>query len=141
MTSVLSLSGFGVPPYSARGASQTLEPIGQAQQLRRTVNGSLVDISRSEFQKYRSTIMCSDQQPPAVDGVWPGQIVTVGCLPELCYLTSSGAGGRTAVNGSERVEGDFTFYRPSLSMRVVNFTQDTDEYGAVVSWTLELEEI
>ena len=141
MTSVLSLSGFGVPPYSARGASQTLEPIGQAQQLRRTINASLIDISRPEFRKYRSTISCSDQQPPAMGGVWPGQIVTVDCIAELSYKTSGGSPARTVVSGSSRTEGDFTFYRPSLSMRVVNFSQDTDEYGAVVSWTLELEEI
>ena len=30
---------------------------------------------------------------------------------------------------------------PSLHMRVVAFSQDTDEYGAVVSWSLQLEEV
>ena len=66
MSDVLTLSGIGVPPYSARGASQTLEPIASSQQLRRTINGELIDISRAEFRKYRSTISCVDQQPPAV---------------------------------------------------------------------------
>ena len=141
MSDVLTLSGIGVPPYSARGASQTLEPIQASQQLRRTINGELIDISRAEFRKYRSTISCVDQQPPAIDGVWPGRVLTVGCISELSYLTAGGAPARPLVSGSSRTEGDYTFYRPSLTMRVVAFSQDTDEYGAVVSWSLQLEEV
>ena len=141
MSDVLTLSGIGVPPYAARGASQTLEPIEAARQLRRTINGDLIDLSRPEFRKYRSTISCADQQPPAVDGVWPGRVVTVGCISELSYRTSGGAPARPAVSGSTRTEGDYTLYRPSLTMRVVSFSQDTDEYGATVSWSLELEEV
>ena len=141
MSDVLTLSGIGVPPYSARGASQTLEPIQASQQLRRTVNGELIDISRPEFRKYRSRISCADQQPPAVDGVWPGQVVTVGCISELSYLTSGGTPSRMPVTGSSRTEGAYTFYRPSLTMRVFSFSQDTDEYGAETSWSLELEEV
>ena len=141
MSDVLTLSGIGVPPYSARGASQTLEPIQASQQLRRTINGELIDISRAEFRKYRSTISCVDQQPPAVDGVWPGQVLTVGCISELSYRTAGGAPARPVVAGSSRTEGDYTSYRPSLTMRVVSFSQDTDEYGAEVSWSLQLEEV
>ena len=141
MSDVMTLSGMGVPPYSARGASQTLEPIQAAQQLRRTINGELIDLSRPEFRKYRSTISCADQQPPAIDGVWPGQILTVGCIAELSYRTSGGAPSRPVVSGSSRTEGDYTLYRPSLTMRVVSFSQDTDEYGATVSWSIELEEV
>jgi len=141
MSDVLTLSGIGVPPYSTRGASQTLEPIEAARQLRRTINGALIDVSRPEFRKYRSTISCADQQPPAIDGVWPGQILSVGCISELSYRTSGGAPARSVVPGSSRTEGDYTLYRPSLTMRVVSFSQDTDEYGATVSWSLELEEV
>jgi hypothetical protein len=67
---VLTLSGIGVPPYSARGLTQTLEPIDAAAQLRRTVNGALRDFGYTPFRKYRSTISCADQEPPAVYGVW-----------------------------------------------------------------------
>ena len=141
MSDVLTLSGIGVPPWSARGASQTLEPLQAAQQLRRTINGDLIDLSRPEFRKYRSTISCADQQPPAIDGVWPGQVVTVGCISELSYKTSGGTPARSIVPGSSRTEGDYTIYRPQLTMRVVSFSQDTDEYGATVSWSLELEEV
>lgn len=141
MSDVLTLSGIGVPLYSARGANQSLEPINSAQQLRRTINGELIDISRAEFRKYRSTISCVDQQPPAVDGVWPGQVLTVGCISELSFRTAGGTPSRNMVAGSSRAEGDYTFYRPILTMRVVSFSQDTDEYGAEVSWSLQLEEV
>jgi hypothetical protein len=68
---LLVLSGIGVPDYSARGLRHTLEPIEASASLRRTVNGALVDLSFAQFRKYKSTISCQDQEPPAVDGVWP----------------------------------------------------------------------
>ena len=138
---LLTLSGIGVTTYSARGLTQTLEPIEASAQLRRTVNGALVDLSYEPFRKYKSTISCQDQEPPAIDGVWPGQIVTVECVAELCFPTTSGSPARPSVSGSARTGGDFTFYRPVLSMRVTGFSVSRDEYGAAVSWQLQLEEI
>lgn len=139
-TTVLTISGVGVTPYSARGLVQSLEPIGAAVQMRRTVNGELRDISMAQFRKYRSTISGSDQQPPAVGGLWPGQLVTVGCIAELAYQTATGSPERPAVPGSSRVEGDFTFFRPSLQMRVTAFSMSADEWRAGVQWSLSLEE-
>ena len=141
MTTLLTLAGVGVPPYSARGLTQTLEPIEASVQLRRTVNGALADLSYEPFRKYKSTISCQDQEPPAVDGVWPGQIVTVECVAELCFVTAGGSPARLAVEDSERVEGAFTFYRPLLTMRVTGFSATRDEYGSAVSWQLQLEEV
>jgi hypothetical protein len=138
---VLNISGFGVPPYAARGLHQTLAPIDlQTQgQLQRSVNGTLVDLSLGTFYKYKSTITGNDQKPPACDGLWPGQQVTVECVAELCYVVG-GTAQRAVVAGSSYDDGGFTFYRPSLVMMVTNFQTDEDEYGAVVSWTMELEE-
>jgi hypothetical protein len=138
---LLTLSGLGVPAYSARGLTQTLEPIEASAQLRRTVNGALVDLSYEPFRKYKSTISCQDQEPPAVDGVWPGQVVTAECVAELCFPTVSGSPARPAVAGSERTDGEFTFYRPVLTMRMTGFSVSRDEYGAAVSWQIQLEEI
>jgi len=140
-TTLLSLSGEGVPPYSARGLTQTLEPIPAAANARRTVNGELIDTSVEELRKYQSTIQCNDQQAPAFDGIWPGQILTVDCVSELAYKTSGGSPSRTVVEGSSRVDGDYTFYRPQLTMMVVNWTASKDEWGAQVGWTLALEEV
>lgn len=137
---LLSFSGIGVPPYSARGLTQSLEPIDIAANLRRTVNGVLKDISFDGFHKYKSTISCSDQRVPAVDGVWPGKEIVVDCVQELCYLTTGGGPARTAVSGSSRVEGSYTYYRPRLTMLVTTFSTTLDEYGATVGWQMTLEE-
>ena len=130
-----------VTPYAARGITQSLEPIDAAIYMRRTVNGDLDDLSSAQFRKYRTVITCTDQQPLALDGVHPGQQVTIDCLYELSYLTSGGSAARTAVSGSSRVDGSYTLYRPQLTMRVETFQTFRDEYGAVVGWELEAVEI
>lgn len=137
----LVLSSMGVPIYSARGLTQTLEPIDPAGYLRRTINGALMDLSVPELRKYRSVITGSDVDPPAFDKVWPGMTVTVNCIAELGYLTSGGSAGRTPVSGSQRVVGDFTYYRPQLSMLVVRVPVSSEEWTATNGWSLELEEV
>jgi hypothetical protein len=138
---LLDISGIDVPPYASRGLTQTLEPIDQSKQTRRTVNGSLKDISSVQFRKYKSTITCTDQQSPGLDGIWPGMAVTVSCVEELSYKTSGGSPERPVVTDSSRTDGDWTFYRPELEMRVISYSMQTDEYGASVGWQLDLEEI
>jgi hypothetical protein len=133
----LVIAGIGLPAASIRGVTQTLEPIGAAAQLMRTVNGALVDVSAAAFRKYASTIRCSDQAPPALDGLWPGQLVTVDCVAELVHAVG-GSAARAVVES--RVEDGFVFYRPRLAMRVLSFDLDRDEWGAIVAWTLVLEE-
>jgi len=137
---ILDLSGIGVSPYSARGLTQTLDPISASSQLRRTVNGDLKDLSAPQFRKYLSAVSCSDQNAPALDGVWPGLELTVDCAATLSYKTG-GAPQRTVVPGSSREEGEYTIYNPRLLMRVVSYTEQEDEWGAVISWTLNLEEV
>ena len=131
---------MGIPPYSARGLSQTLTPVPASQQLRRTINGTLVDFSSAQFRKFQSTISGNDQQPPAVNAIWPGSELVVDCICEIAYESSTGGPDRQEVAGSIRYEGDFTFYRPQLTMKVVNFQINTDEYGAQIGWQLDLEE-
>lgn len=137
----LAMTGVGVPPYSARGLKQTLSPIDQASQNKRTVNGALKDISFSGFRKYKSTISGTDQRPPNFDGKWPGLTVTVDCIAELSYTTATETRQRNAVSGSEHTEGAFTVYRPQLVMKIIGFNIDKDEYGAQIGWTLDLEEV
>jgi hypothetical protein len=140
-TTVLRLSGPGVSPYSARGLTQTLEPIAAAAALWRTIDGGYIDVSAPQFRKYASTISCSDQNAPAFDGVWPGQMLTVDCVSTLSYKTDGGSPVRSVVPDSSYEEGDYTIYRPRLVMRVKNFTTQEDEWGATIAWTLELEEV
>ena len=139
---VLELTGIGIADYSTRGATQTLEPIGSATaSIFRDVNGGLHFVGNTSFQKYKSTIQCQDQRPAILDGVWPGKLVTVKCIQELSYVTAGGSPARSVVSGSSRTEGSLTYYRPELSMMVVALSVQTDEYGADVSWRLDLEEV
>lgn len=138
---VLRMTGIGVPPYSARGLKQTLEPIGQASQMKRTVNGDLDDVSFEGFRKYKSTISGTDQQPPNFNGKWPGLTVIIDCIAELAYAHDDGeTPDRPVVPGSEFVEGAHTSFRPRLTMRIVNLTIQQDEYQRQVAWTCEVEE-
>jgi hypothetical protein len=139
MDTHLVISGLGFSPYAARGLTQTLAPIEQAKQLRRTASGKLVDISVEQFRKYRSTISCTDHRVPAIDGIWPGMVVTVSCIAELSHPVG-GSPSRPVVAGSLREEDGYVFYRPVLVMRVVDVGPSTDEFAAEVAWTLELEE-
>jgi hypothetical protein len=136
---LLVLTGLGIPDYSARALVQTLQPVEATVAVQRTINGELMDWSFDQFRKYKSTISCTDQQAPAIDGIWPGQEVTVDCVSELCYPVG-GSPGRPVVDGSERTVGGFVFYRPQLTMLVTGYSASQDEYGATVQWQLELEE-
>ena len=69
---LLAISVMGVPLYSARGLSQTLETIDGAKMMRRSINGVLTDLAHSQFRKYKSKITCSDIRAPALDELEPG---------------------------------------------------------------------
>jgi hypothetical protein len=138
---LLEISGPGIPTYASRGLTQTLDPIDAASNLMRTVNGDLVDFSPAQMRKYKSTISCTDIDGPALDGVWPGMVLTVNCVPELGFLTIAGSPTRPVVPDSSRLVGDYTFYRPQIMFLVVGYTVSTDEYGAAVAWQLDLQEV
>jgi hypothetical protein len=135
----LAISVMGVPLYSARGLSQTLEPIDASKNMRRSINGVLTDVAHVQFRKYKSKITCTDARAPAADGIWPGMTVVVDCVSYLSYPTG-GAAQRTVIAGSSFTEGGFTFYRPRLTMLVTSNTTQTDEWAATVPWELDLEE-
>lgn len=128
-------------PYSARGLNQSLELIDDGAAIFRTINGGLLDLTYDQFRKYKSTISCTDQAAPAFDGMKRGTIVQVDCTHELSYKTVGGSPSRTVVSGSSRVEGDYTFYRPRLTMMVMRFQTSFEEWEARVQWSLELEEV
>jgi hypothetical protein len=133
----------GINPYSARGLRGVLRPIDLAQgnnKLARTVNGTLISIGAAQMQKYQLQVQGDDQAPPALEGLWCGQTVTVFCHTELARRTGDTA-TRPAVAGSSRVEGNYTYYRPQLIMRVVEWEQELSEWEANYRWSLTLEEI
>ena len=142
MSTLLTLGGVGIPPYSARGLTQTLEPIEASVQLRRTVNGALADLSHEPFRKYKSTISCQDQEPPAVDG----GLARPGHRGRMRGRALRPNGNRLArASGCDWLRAHqrriHLLYRPILSMRVTGFSVSRDEYGSTVSWQLQLEEV
>jgi hypothetical protein len=140
---LLTISGFGNMTYQARGLSQTLEHIGAAVQLERTINGSLTDVSAVQFRKYQSKITVPDEvEAPPLDGIWPGMQVTVACAIYLAYPNGRALSPqRTEVSGSSYTENGYTFYRPVLTMLVKGYEQHLDEWGRKIGWTLDLEEV
>lgn len=140
-STVLTIMGVGIPPYSSRGIRQTLTPISAAANLRRTINGELIDLSPVQFKKYKSSLSCNDFQPPALDGIWPGLQITVGCIKELGFLTAGNSPAKTVVEGSLRTDGIFSFYRPVLIGRITSFSDNFAEWEAGDEWQLEFEEI
>jgi hypothetical protein len=95
-----------------------LNPIEASKQSRRTVNGVLVDLSYAGFRKYAARITCTDQEAPVLDGVFPGVELTVTCLSQLI--------------GPDPV---------TLTMQVIDFKTQRDEYGAETGWELDLEQV
>lgn len=146
-TTILRLVGMGTPPYSARGISESFAPISQSVQLARTVNGALIDLSASQMRKYAISLTCSDMDPPALGFQWPGALVEIDCITELCHEITTESETQTevlereAVPGTIREADGFIFYRPRMQTRIMGFDITTDEWGAAVSWTLVLEEV
>ena len=164
---LLTLSGIGFPPYSARGCQQTLTLIQQPA-LRRTVNGQLMAVANPLFQKYRTIIEGSDKHPVAMDQLHMGHPVTVGCIQRLWQEVTGPHVhlGRPAVPGTvvalmaDRMPVTFTQtdpqtitlgnappgklyvgYCPILETRLVDFHLTIDEWKHASLWKLVLEEI
>jgi hypothetical protein len=132
-------------PYGARGITQTFEVIegggaGQGQWLRRDVNGVLRDTSDVRFRKYRSTISCRDGETPCLDGSWIGVQVQVSCIFYLSFPTG-GTPQRPVVAASAFTQGSVTYYRPQLTMLIASIKNSAQEYAALNSWEIGLEEV
>ena len=149
ITPISGEGGLLLPAYSARGLNQTLEPIvgvgggganALGQMLRRTINGTLINLFPSQFRKYNSTISCRDVETPCLDEAYIGQTVEVDCVVELGYLTGASP-QRSSVSGSERTEGHFTFYRPHLIMMVTAIRNSFAEFEDAYAWQVDLSEV
>ena len=164
METELILSKGGLPPFSARGCTQTLSSVNLGA-FQRTITNKLVYLGKCE-KKFKSTIRCQDLSCLATDDLSPGAVVEVGCIQRLwqkiigahCFLE------RPALEGSlfvvdenqqplenytyenqtlhfKNSEKGFISYRPLLTMQVKDYILTTDEWGLKVGWQLDLEEI
>lgn len=77
------------PPGSARGIQASVDQVYPGE-LRRTVNGDLVDLTRAQLRKYRVSLSATGQALPDLRGLWRGQIVTV--APPVVWTAYAAAG-------------------------------------------------
>lgn len=126
MTSTdLVFTKIGLGDYCARGVTETKEPIDEAANLARDVNGNLLDLSNPAFQKWRFTWSGDDLDFPAAGGMWPGMEFTVTPLVNL----ASGGTGATGATGSG-----------SVNVRLKSLRFEYDEWGAAKRWQITAEQ-
>lgn len=125
-TTLMSITGIELGPYSVRDLTMTLEPIAQSVQIDRDINGNLIDLSEPQFQKYRVTISATDHESPVFVGVFPGQQFTVRTVPQLGL-------NRNSADEQETLE--------LTCMVMAPWQVNRREYAAQTSWQLVGEEV
>jgi len=117
---LLAIDDIDFSQYAVRGITMTLEPIAQAAALARDCRGELADVSLAQFRQYRVSISCTDHEAPELVDVWPGQDITITCIPGL----------------GEDITGDPL----TILAKVVSWNTSRDEWAAEVAWQLEAEQ-
>jgi len=119
---LLAIDNIDFSDYAVRGITMTLEPIEQAANLARDCRGALVDISFAQFRQYKVSITCTDHEAPELAGIWPGQDITITCIP--------GLGVPNTTTGQLTIPAKVTAWNTSRG-----------EWGPEgVQWTLEAEQ-
>ena len=99
----------------------TLEPIEQAANVARDCRGMLADISLAQFRQYKVSISCTDHEAPQLTGIWPGQDITITCIPGLGV--------------PDAMDEQLTFLA-----KVTSWNTSRDEWPAETAWSLEAEQ-
>jgi len=118
---LLAIDDIDFSQYAVRGITMTLEPIEQAAALARDCRGMLADISLAQFRQYKVSISCTDHEAPQLTGIWPGQDVTIVCIPGLGV--------------PDTTDGQLT-----ILAKVTAWNTSRDEWAAEVAWQLEAEQ-
>jgi hypothetical protein len=118
---LLAIDGIDFSQYAVRGITMLLEPIDQAGNMARDCRGQLADISLAQFRQYKVTITCKDHEAPELTDVWPGQDITITCIPGL---------------GVANTTGDVLI----ILAKVTAWNISRDEWAAEVAWQLEAEQ-
>jgi hypothetical protein len=118
---LLAIDGIDFSQFAVRGITMTLAPIDQAKSVARDCRGMLADISLEQFRQFKVSITCTDHEAPELTDVWPGQDVTITCIP-----------GLGAANGT----GDVL----TILAKVTSWNTSRDEWAAEVAWQLEAEQ-
>ena len=118
---LLAIDAIDFSQYAVRGITMTLEPIDQAKNVARDCRGALADISLAQFRQYKVSITCTDHEVPELTGIWPGQDITITCIPGM---------------GASNSAGDVLI----LLCKVTTWNTSRDEWAAEIAWQLEAEQ-
>jgi hypothetical protein len=118
---LLAIDNIDFSDYAVRGVTMTLAPIDQAANLARDCRGALADISVEQFRQYKVSITCTDHEAPELTDVWPGQDITITCIPGM---------------GAANTTGDVL----TILAKVTSWNTSRDEWSAEVAWQLEAEQ-
>jgi hypothetical protein len=118
---LLAIDDIDFSQYAVRGITMTLAPIDQAANLARDCRGALADISVAQFRQYKVTITCTDHEVPELTDVWPGQDITITCIPGL---------------GASNTTGDVLI----ILAKVTAWNTSREEWSAETAWQLEAEQ-
>ncbi|WP_146684187.1 glycine-rich domain-containing protein [Thioclava sediminum] len=148
-----------LPPGAYRFIDFAAKPISASANLRRTIDGNLVNLSDSAFQRLEVDISCSDQKIPALSGLWPGAVLTIHSPSIMTEPGPAVTLARDPVPGSIRaydadgieiaqptgrtlnVSGAAYYeYRPILTVMVTAISSSDKEFKASRSWSITAEE-
>jgi hypothetical protein len=118
---LLAIDGIDFSDYAVRAITMTMTPIDQAKNVARDCRGDLADISVAQFRQYKITITCTDHEAPVLTDIWPGQDITITCIPGLGVDASTGEG--------------ITFLA-----KVTSWNTSRDEWASQVAWELDAEQ-
>lgn len=164
----LLIGGAYLPYGSARGLSVSVQPIN-AGEIRRTINGGLVDLTRTTHRKYRVQISGQDTITPTLADLWPGALVSmripVWFRQSIATPTNSLTISRDVLSDADvRVFISFgtpvaftragrvitaaglagaqgwVEYLPFVDGRVIERTEQHQEWAASATWSLTVEE-
>ena len=115
---LLAIDAIDFSDYAVRGITMTLTPIDQAKALARDCQGYLVDVSLAQFRMFKVSITCTDHEAPQLTNTWPGQDITITCIPGLGEV-----GGPLVILA-----------------KVTAWNTSRDEWASEVAWQLEAEQ-
>lgn len=150
MSTLLVINGLPFSNFATRGVKETVEPLEDSSQFRRTVNKILRYTGVGEpARKFKFSYSGEDLKGLPVNALYIGKPVIFhgitefgeyGNLPSNPDLWTDNI--RPMVPGSLRqgIDG-FIYYRPIISGLITSFSTNEDEWGAVTSWSLEIEEV
>jgi hypothetical protein len=118
---LLAIDNIDFSDYAVRGITMTLTPIEQAAAMARDCRGDLVDISLAQFKQHKVSITCTDHEAPVLTDIWPGQDVTITCIPGLGVSNST---GDTLI----------------IVAKVTVWNTSREEWAAEIAWSLEAEQ-